>query len=277
MSPAKAKRTKPSAEIEDLPISDGAEALRLILAATDDSLRMARAEREKKNARKLAAGKKVTPVKEDLSYAIYFARHASAVIANALRRDFPGILSGEVPSRAIKGPKRLDVNFGTREAGLGLGISLKSVHRGEEKSGNADFTHNTKRNDEEWRVEATSHHLRQPYAVMVAVIFMPFEACSDGDGRSRSSFGEWVEKLWPLKGRTEAEDAPDLYELVFIAIYARDGTRLAFYEVGGTVKCPRYGEAKEFLTFKDFLRIVTKTYNIRNGKDFFYEGEEPQD
>ena len=65
--------------------------------------------------------------------------------------------------------KRVDVKYSTPEAGLGLALSFKSVHFGEEDSGNRDFVHNLKRNDEELRVEATGHHLRQPYAVMVAV------------------------------------------------------------------------------------------------------------
>jgi hypothetical protein len=256
------------------PPLDGVAVLRQILADTMDSVARVKEQRAKQDAVKLAAGKAVKSVKDDLSYSIHFAKHASAAIAAGLAHEFPGILSGEVPSRALKGPKRLDVNFGTREAGLGLGISLKSVHRGELNDGAAGFTHNTKRNDEEWRVEATSHHLRQPYAVMAAVLFLPFEACHDG--KERSSFGEWVsEKLWALKGRDEPEGAPDLFELVFVALYARDGGRFGFYHVGGAVKCPRFGEPKALLSFADFLKVVTHTYNIRNGKDFFFEGEEP--
>jgi len=58
----------------------------------------------------------------------------AVLIANAFRGRFPGIKpdpSGkgvESPSRALRGLKKLDVNFSTPQAGLCLGISLKSVH-----------------------------------------------------------------------------------------------------------------------------------------------------
>jgi hypothetical protein len=128
-----------------------------------------------------------------------------------------------------------------------------------------------KRNDEELRVEATGHHLRQPYAVLVAVVFLPFESCDDRT--PTSSFASWVQYLWPLKGRVEPEDPPDRFELVFIALYARDGSTLGFYQVGGPVQCPRSGPPSRLLTFEEFLRTIRKTYDQRNGKDFAFEGE----
>lgn len=163
------------------------------------------------------------------------------------------------------------MSFNTPEIGLGFAISLKSVHFGESAGGDADFTHNMKRNDEELRVEATAHHLRQPYAVLVAVVFLPFESCDDG---ATSSFAKWVEYLWPLKGRSEPEDPPDRFELVFIGLYERNGLDLAFYEVGGDVKCPRAGRPSQLVTLVDFLRRLRSVYDKRNGRDFSYEGEE---
>jgi len=208
--------------------------------------------------------------KRDLKFAIIFAKHMGAAIAKALEANFPGIKSGENPSRAVRGLKRVDVNYSTPEAGLGLALSFKSVHFGERDSGSVRFTHNMKRNDEELRVEATAHHLRQPYAVMVAVVFLPLESCAD---MAKSSFASWVEYLWPLKGRTEPEDPPDRFELVFIGVYARDGSRLGFYEVGGDVPCPRKGRPRRLLELGEFLQRIVETYDRRNGLDFFFEGE----
>jgi hypothetical protein len=167
----------------------------------------------------------------------------------------------------------VDLSYSTPEMGLGLAVSFKSVHLGEEEGGNADFVHNMKRNDEELRVEATAHHLRQPYAVMAAILFLPFEACEDFE---TSSFASWVEYLWPLKGREEPEDAPDRFELVFIGLYARDGSDLDFYELGGPVKCPRTGRPRDLLTLADLVRRLRVTYDRRNARDFFFEGEEPE-
>jgi hypothetical protein len=213
--------------------------------------------------------------KMDLSFAISFAKHMSAAIADGLREHFPTVKSGENPSRAVAGIKRVDVNYSTPEAGLGLAISLKSVHFGERNEGTAGFTHNMKRNDEELRVEATGHHIRQPYAVLVALLFLPFESCEDL--APTSSFASWVQYLWPLKGRTEPEDPPDRFELVFVALYARGGSALGFYRLGGDVKCPRHGRPDTLLTFQQFLQIIRSTYDKRNGKDFAFEGEEPTD
>jgi hypothetical protein len=199
----------------------------------------------------------------------------SSEVAQALVHTdpgFEGVRTGENPSQAVRDPKKVDINYSTPQSGLGLAMSFKSVHFGEEMHGNAAFTHNRKRNDEELRVEATEHHLRQPYAVFVAVVFLPFESCTDFD---TSSFGSWVEYLWPLKGRVSVEDPPDRFELVFIGLYARDGSKLGFYEVGGAVERPRSGRPRQLLDLTGFLKRVKAVYDQRNGKDFFFEGERP--
>jgi hypothetical protein len=216
---------------------------------------------------------RVRSKKPQLSFAIYFARHMGSFMAEGFRPDFPEVQSGEKQSQAVSGPKRVDVNYSTTAAGLGFAISLKSVHFGEKANGTVDFIHNMKRNDEELRVEATAHHLRQPYAVLAAVVFLPFESCID---LPTSSFASWVRYLWPLKGRSEPEDPPDRFELVFIGLYDRRGTAMGFYQVGGKdVECPRHGQPKKLLAFDGFLKLVKSTYLKRNGKDFYFEGEEP--
>lgn len=244
-----------------------------VLRRTRADVEAAKRARKELNDRLVASGRRPKPaVKEQLSYAIYFAKYMSAEIAAALEPEFSGVRSGETPSQSVRGPKRVDLNYSTPETGLGFAISFKSVHFGEKAGGAADFTHNLKRNDEELRVEATAHHLRQPYAVLVAVVFLPLEACTDFD---TSSFASWVEYLWPLKGRSEPEDAPDLFELVFIGLYSRDGGELGFFQVGGEIGCPRTGRPRALLSLAEFCRLVTRVYRKRNGKDFFFEGEEP--
>jgi hypothetical protein len=257
-----AEKSRPRTSKRTIP--DGRVVIKAVLDATKRDVTAA-------EAKAVAAGKK--KFKKDLNFAIAFAKHMGDEVARALAPDFPGIISGEKPSRAVRGMKRVDVKYATPEAGLGLALSFKSVHFGEEKAGDADFIHNMKRNDEELRVEATGHHLRQPYAVMVAVVFLPFEGCDDHD--TTSSFASWVEYLWPLKGRAEPDDPPDRYELAYIGLYARDGSRLGFFEIGGEAACPRKGRPKSLLTFAEFLARVRKVYEERNGLDFFFEGEKP--
>lgn len=253
---------------------DGSAVISAVLQRTLADVRVKEAAASAKNGKKR--------FKKDLSFAITFARHMSEFIAAGLRPDFPEVTFGEKPSRALGGLKRVDISYNTPQAGLGVGVSLKSVHFGEQQDRSADFKHNMKRNDEELRVEATGHHLRQPFAVLVAVVFLPLESCVDL--KPTSSFASWVEYLWPLKGRDEPEDPPDRYELVFVALYSpaarvaaerSQNPELGFYHVGGPIRCPRYGRPKSLLTFAEFLRLINKTFDHRNGKDFAFEGEDP--
>ena len=251
---------------------DGSSVIRAVLENTERDVAAAEAA---KKAKQKATKKTPKPFKRELQFAIDFSKHMGIEVAKALDPYFPGITSGETPSRAVRGLKRVDVRYSTPEVGLGLALSFKSVHFGEDEDGNARFVHNKKRNDEELRVEATGHHLRQPFAVMVAVLFLPFESCAD-EIKKRSSFASWVEYLWPLKGRSEPEDPPDRYELAFIGLYARDGSDLGFYEIGGAVPCPRQGRPRQLLTLAELLNRIRDTYDRRNGLDFVFEGEGPE-
>jgi hypothetical protein len=255
-------RTSQSGRSKSLPPPDGPSVIKSVLENT---------RRDLEGAAARAAGK---PFRKDLNFAIAFAKYMGIEVAKALEPHFPAITSGEKPSRAVRGMKRVDVKYSTSEAGLGLALSFKSVHFGERDAGATDFIHNLKRNDEELRVEATGHHLRQPYAVMVAVVFLPFESCQDME--DKSSFASWVEYLWPLKGRNEPEDPPDRFELVFMGLYARDGRELGFYQVGGDVPCPRKGRPRRLLSLAEFLAVIREAYARRNGLDFAFEGEEAE-
>lgn len=218
--------------------------------------------------------------KPQLAYSILFGKHFGDAIRQAFVGEFgaENMKSGEVESGSSEGAKRVDVSYSTRHSGLGFMVSLKSVHRGEKKDGTTRFTHNLKRNDEELRVEATALHLRQPYAVLVAVMILPFNACFDSwpsrKGSSpTSSFARWVQKLWTLQGRVEPEDPPNQFELVFIALYDPEGTELGFYEVGGNVPCPRHGRPAMLLDFDSFVDRIRSVYYLRNQRTFQFEGE----
>jgi hypothetical protein len=245
------------------PTLDGPTILSQVLPATQADLEEAEAKR----------GKPYPKHTRQNRYATLFALRFGTFIERALTQDFPGVKSGEISSQAETGLKRVDVRYGTREAGLGFAISMKSVHVGEKKDGTSDFTHNIKRNDEELRVESMAHHTRQPFAVLAALLFLPFESCVDRT--HTSSFAAWARALWRLKGREKPADPEYLFELVFIALYARDGSELGFFQVGGKETPPRKGRPSSLLTFEQFLRLVKQTYLRRNGKDFYFKGEEP--
>ena len=111
------------------------------------------------------------------NYAERLSRALATCLANALRPHLPGITPNptgerqEAPARTSKGFKKLDVNYSTPELGLGLGVSIKTLNFPDAGSGR--FTKNYSRIDNELRAEATDYHQRQPYSVLVGVLFLP--------------------------------------------------------------------------------------------------------
>jgi hypothetical protein len=211
---------------------------------------------------------------DKIKYAVRFANSMAICIANGVRdafselKDVQPYADGtgmESSALAVRGVKKLDVNFSDPMLGLGLGISLKSVHF-RDISGGHRYTHNRKRNDEELRAEASGYHQRQPYAVLVAVIFLPFDACEDAKGNHPSSFGSWVQHLRPLAGRNEPHQDIQLFEKVFIGLYDPEGPSMEFFDVLNPP--PRAGKPRQLLTFTEFLHDVHRTFERRNNLEF---------
>jgi hypothetical protein len=175
-------------------------------------------------------------------------------------------------ARSAHGTKQLDINFSTPRLGLALGISLKSVHLRDVK-GAERYTHNMKRNEEELRIEASGYHKRQPYAVMVAVLFLPFDSADDGKKDNPSSFGSWVRHLRPYTGRGEPEDDVDKFEKIYVGLYEPDGTSLRFFDVEEAP--PKNGRPAKTLDYREFLDDVYDAYLKRNEAEFQWaEGDE---
>jgi hypothetical protein len=227
-----------------------------------------------------------SPAEEKTKYATRFAEEMGVVIAGSLSSRLASIAATTKRSAgSAKGKKQLDVNFSTPEHGLALGISLKSVHtrdvRGAER-----YTHNMKRNEEELRIEASGYHKRQPYAVMIAVLFLPFDSCSDGKRDHPSSFGSWVRHLRPYAGRRDPNDDHDLFEKIYMGLYEPDATGLRFFDVesdppknappsrGGYLLATD-GRARRLLTYEEFLDTVYHLYLHRNSAEFRWaEGDD---
>jgi hypothetical protein len=205
-------------------------------------------------------------------YASRFANEMAEQLANAIRLRYPDYFAEATASteKAVeteRGLHQLDVNFSRKKLGLGFGISLKAVHFLDQTSKN--YTHNPKRNDEELRVESIGYHQRQPFAVMIGVVFLPINALTDGT--KTSSFGRWVKYMKPLAGREEPSDRYDLYERVFISCY--DGTPgkedLWFFDV--MVPPPKREKPKKVLTIGQFFDEVKATYDKRNHAGFKWD------
>lgn len=213
------------------------------------------------------------------SYAVKFAEEMGYVIAEALGPKLPGTTSSaKRTAKAERGSKQLDVNFSSTSLGLALGISLKSVHI-REATGGKRYTHNMKRNEEELRIEASGYHKRQPYAVMVGVLFVPLDSCTDGKGDNSSSFGSWVRHLRPYCGRRDPQDDADRFEKLFIGLYDPLEFTLSFFDVDADPpknSCPpttgaRYGadgRPRRTLSFAEFIDSCHHEYLQRNSLEF---------
>ncbi len=227
-------------------------------------------------------------------YAGRFATAMAATLARDLAVHFPGIeATASRSAQSMRATKQLDIGFSTPQLGLALGISLKSVHL-REAAGSGRYTHNLKRNEEELRIEAAGYHRRQPYAVMVGILFVPFDSCTDArSARTSSSFGSWVRHLRPFAHRSGPHDEADCFERLYIGLYEPDGSDLAFFDI--RTAPPKNGKPRRdgslfgaadqrgapvrTLSYAELLREVRRCYLERNSVDFVWaDGEkEPID
>lgn len=207
------------------------------------------------------------------NYAERFSRNCSTLFANGLRKWFDGITpnpdgSGqEAPARTGKGFKKLDVNYSTPQLGLALGVSIKSIHSPDPRT--KRFTKNYSRNDNELRAEASDYHMRQPYAVLVGVLFLPEASCTDGRaGKSEekgiSSFGSAVKYFRHRANRQSPSDDPETFELFFIGVYSVERADVRFFDVMQAPPRNRRLRANEGLSYGAVLAEIREAYDKRN-------------
>lgn len=132
--------------------------------------------------------------------------------------------------------KRTDVGVWDDSAGLVAGVSVKTytfrdTHgaKGSQPARLGRYVRNMKRNDMELRDEADTLHRRQPYAVLVALLFMNNDACWDGI-TGQSSFAHAVFTLRKRTGRSGPEARFDLFEQVYIGVFD-DAGDVRFFDV----------------------------------------------
>jgi hypothetical protein len=209
------------------------------------------------------------------NYAEKLSRLLAQRIANALRPKYRGIFPDEKGNkqesraRTAKGFKKLDVNYSTPELGLALGISVKTINFPDGESGR--YTKNFTRVDNELRAEAADYHQRQPYAVMIGVLFLPDGACNDGKGSSASSFGQAVKVLRYRTGRVEPEDDPTLFERIFIGLYRTEEQGfgdVAFFEAEKPP--PKRGRPKGLISLDRVIEQIDRCYEERNKSTFVW-------
>ncbi|MBX3738958.1 MAG: hypothetical protein KF715_19855 [Candidatus Didemnitutus sp.] len=213
---------------------------------------------------------------EKKNYAERLSRHLALKFANALRRDFEGILPNadgtrqESQARTARGVKKLDVNYSTPELGLGLGVSIKTINYADATTGR--FTKNYSRVENELRAEADDYHQRQPYAVLTGVIYLPLTSCHDS--RDISSFGSAVRYFRHRANRREPDDPTDRFERLFIGVYDERSGDDWYLDVLSPP--PRRGvpAAGSLLTFARLIDEIRDTYDLRNNPPFIWADEQ---
>lgn len=212
---------------------------------------------------------------EKKNYAERLSRRLAELVANALRRWFPDASPFEGSGHETEfggdsGTKRIDVSAWDRQLGLRLDVSIKTYSFRDyspktKKLGR--FTKNLLRNDHELRAEADTIHRRQPYSVLVAIMFMPYEASSDGK-TGRSSFAHAVMTFRKRTGRSDPEHSRfDRFEAVYIGLYEHEGPRRGFarfFDV--TRNPPRNGHPRDdsLLTFSELISEIKHLHDVRN-------------
>lgn len=238
------------------------------------------------------------------NYAQRLSNQLAQTVADVLRPNYPNItpdamgVGQEAQVDVVKGRKRLDVKALDPTLGLILCISIKTYSFQDYSPGSGRlgrWTKNVVRNDHELRGEAMVLHQRQPYSVLVAVMFTPYATCDDGDPSKasdigKSSFAHHVTTLSKRSGRGKrpvmggtgkmwvdlgAEDTRyDLFEKVYIGLYEADGA-VRFFDVDENP--PRNGRPGETqtLSFDEFAAIVHGEVERRNR--FAPTWSEPED
>lgn len=209
------------------------------------------------------------------NYAEKLSQALATVFANGLRPTFPGVIPTErgerqeSKARTSKGYKKLDVNYSTPELGLALGVSVKTINFRDQASNR--YAKNYTRVDNELRAEATDYHLRQPYAVLVAVLFLPIDACDDagagkGEEAGFSSLGQALRVFRSRANRAGPKDDADMVERFFIGLYDPDCEAEAVFIDVLMDRPPkaRRPTPEESLTFRQVIEAIVQTYDYRN-------------
>jgi hypothetical protein len=243
-----------------------------------------------------AAGEKPDPRASQAKKRNYAQRLSNALaqtVADALRPTYPAVTptaSGHGQEAAVgigQTQKRLDVSVIDVTLGLILSVSIKTYSFQDYSPTNdklGRWTKNSVRNDHELRGEAMVLHRRQPYSVLVGLMFQPYEICDDGSATgASSSFAHHVSVLSKRTGRGRravygappgsyvdygAEDPRyDLFERLFIGLYAQTGADrggVRFFDV--ETPPPRNGRPTDRTTvsFEELVDVIVAEVNRRN-------------
>jgi hypothetical protein len=160
------------------------------------------------------------------------------------------------------GAKKVDVTWATEEAGLLLGISIKSINFRDTRTKNFQKNLTNRRGD--MLFEAVTLHRRFPYAVLGGFFFLDQRAASDNTERRRSTFLNAHTRLRLFTGRDDPGGRDEQYERLYIVLLDASASHASFtaYLVG---------EPDNPVPMSDALEELLQVTAIRNPDFYEYD------
>jgi len=112
------------------------------------------------------------------------------------------------------GAKKVDVTWATEEAGLLLGISVKTISWRDTRTRNFQKNLTNRRGD--MLIEAVTLHRRFPYAVLGGFFFLDWEAQSDSTENRRSTFVNAHQRMRMFTGRDDPAGRDEQWERLYL-------------------------------------------------------------
>ena len=130
------------------------------------------------------------------------------------------------------GAKKVDVTWATEEAGLLLGISIKTINFRDRRTNNFQKNITNRRGD--MLFEAVTLHRRFPYAVLGGLFFLDKGAEQDQTARRRSTFLNAHTRLQLFTGREDPRGRDEQYERLYLVLLDASSSHAEFdaYLVG---------------------------------------------
>jgi hypothetical protein len=160
-----------------------------------------------------------------------YSERISEVIAQAIAEELrerglkearpapPGTLDSSGAERRMAGglgAKKVDVTWATPEAGLLLGISIKTINFKDSSTGN--FQKNLVNRRGDMLMEAVTLHRRFPYAVLGAFFFLDKGAETDSTVRRKSTFINAHARLRLFTGRNDPAGRDEQFERFYLLL-----------------------------------------------------------
>ena len=161
------------------------------------------------------------------------------------------------------GAKKVDVTWATEEAGLLLGVSIKTINFRDSRTKNFQKNLTNRRGD--MLFEAVTLHRRFPYAVLGGLFFLDHGAASDGTERRRSTFLNAHTRLQLFTGRDDPGGRDEQYERLYIVLLDASSKHANF-------RTYLVGEPEKEVAMNGAIDELLKVAAIRNPDFYEYKG-----